>query len=493
MVGRRATGAILGGFLAAGAATALLAPETAAADSGQGLSGQAVLWVAVSPAYQTTGLVIAETQPLSCSGSACNAELWVSHNGGHSWSRAAATGWQSGRPTIIASNSTPHDTIFGPGTSAIQRSDDGGDTWQQVGTGGVPTATTSYAKDGTVAVGSTHDYILKGTSTSAVPGSNGSMNDYSFAFSPATTGSPAGALLSGTMKSGSTPAVERCDTHLSCSGAVPLSGSSQMSGPPNLFLSTTFGADGVAFAQTATGVYKTSDGGHTFAPLAIGVANATTTAVPMMALAPDYSEKNGVKTAYAAVIQLLPAASGGHPTTSGGLYRTVDGGATWTALDSPGGPFSQGAFAVAVAPDGRIFAANLNMQGQGGLLCSTDGGQTWQVTCPAVGSGEPHPAGTTSASGKTSACGSPTCSGGSAATRAGAAPGSSNSGSQAAGGSTAGGGTQGAGSSSELVGHAGVPSTGHSWLLPGILAVVLLLGAGVSGVVRSRRRPKPAE
>jgi hypothetical protein len=139
------------------------------------------------------------------------------------------------------------------------------------------------------------------------------------------------------------------------------------------------------FAQTGRGLYKSLDGGINFAPLAIGVAGATATATPMLALSPGYREAGPTRTAYAAVLQIFndPA----HPErahNAGGVYRSTDGGATWARVDSSG-LLGAGTTAVAVAPDGRLFAGYLGaVHASSGLLCSVDGGKTWRAACPSV-------------------------------------------------------------------------------------------------------------
>src|SRR5207302_4613949 len=101
----------------------------------------------------------------------------------------------------------------------------------------------------------------------------------------------------------------------------------------------------------------------------------------------------GVRTAYTAVVQaIIDPADPKKSYAAGGVYRTTDGGTTWSALYSPG-PFDSGASAVAVAPDGRLFASFLSSYGSG-LLCSVDGGAHWSATCPHVGHWQPHKAGT---------------------------------------------------------------------------------------------------
>jgi photosystem II stability/assembly factor-like uncharacterized protein len=63
-----------------------------------------------------------------------------------------------------------------------------------------------------------------------------------------------------------------------------------------------------------------------------------------------------------------------------GIYKTTDGGETWTAVSSPTLPSARvGRIGVAVAPDGRkVFAIIAADRDGNGLYRSDDGGVTWQ-------------------------------------------------------------------------------------------------------------------
>jgi hypothetical protein len=246
-----------------------------------------------------------------------------------------------------------------------------------------------------------------------------------------------------------------------------------MAGPPNLYLSTDFAHDGVVFAQTASGIFKSTTGGKTFTPVAIGTAGAAATATAMLALAPRYAE-NTSRSAYASVMQVF--GSGKDMKRTGGVYHSADGGATWSVIGSPS-PLDDGSTAVAVAPDGRVFGAYLTDKGQGGLLCSTDG-KAWRAFCPSVVAASAHQAARPSADtscGGTSGC----AAGGGAASDQGPGTG----GDSRSGGLGADAGT--AQPSGEMAGVHG--STGsRRWLLPLLVAVALGVAACVAAAVRRR-------
>src|SRR5437867_323082 len=61
------------------------------------IGNEFVQWIAVSPAYQRTGLVAAFAAELNCPAKADCGHLWVSHDGGSSWHKATAANWQPSR------------------------------------------------------------------------------------------------------------------------------------------------------------------------------------------------------------------------------------------------------------------------------------------------------------------------------------------------------------------------------------------------------------
>ncbi len=64
----------------------------------------------------------------------------------------------------------------------------------------------------------------------------------------------------------------------------------------------------------------------------------------------------------------------------GGLYRTTDSGATWTQLTGKGLPDGDwGRVGVAVSPDGRRVYALIDADKKSGLYRSDDGGDTWTL------------------------------------------------------------------------------------------------------------------
>jgi hypothetical protein len=231
----------------------------------------------------------------------------------------------------------------------------------------------------------------------------------------------------------------------------------------------------VVFAEVGqTAIYKSVDGGRSFTPLTVVTDQPTYLRVPMLALPVDYRESGPVRTVYAAVLEVYEndAAASSHQSpvkVGGGIYRSGDGGLSWSRLGK-GTPLDGGAQAVAVAPDGRLFASYLSgTAGQNGLLCSTDGA-TWQALCPRVGHWSEASGSSAGSAGGASALG------GGAAGRTG--------GTQSAGGTAAeavGGGTTGGGGAGSLVGKVSAGSGGG--MLIAAAAVLVLVGISVVAVL----------
>lgn len=466
--------------LATTAVAATATPEPSA------IGNEMVHTIAVSPRYLDTGLVVADSTALVCAaaGPSC-VHLWISHDGGSTWHRAAAQGWELGSP-VIAVGRDGHERLYTSGQKGLQYSDDYGDTWVDKGPGGVPTPMPSYAHDGAVAVASGGtDSIVRGNDVSTVQGSGGAYADFRFSFVPGFPGSPGGppAFLSVVDKKSAALLVESCNASLSCGSPAALAGATAtMGSPAQLRISPAYGSDHTIFAfAVTTGLYKSSDSGRTFVPLPIGVSGASTTEVPAADLSPHYGA--GDHTVVAAVLQLVGTGTTTH--TAGGIYRSNDGGTTWQTVGSPG-LFDHGANAVAMAPDGRIFGGYVKDGATVGLLCNTGG--AWQVRCPSVG--HFYPASTTCAA-------HAACPGGNAQADAAQASASAQP-SAGSGGANANGGDSGGGSAGGLpAGAAGAhdpPGSSRTLLLPAVaLGVAALLGAGAFARRRLPRASAAAE
>jgi len=465
-----------------------------------------VFWIAVSPAYNTTGLVAAIASASdgcpggqkSCSG------LWISHDGGASWSRTAAQGWDGSRLEITL-DAAGREVMFSQG-STLERSDDGGATWTSVGASGLPAIAPSYPADGMLAVANATngDYVVRNGVQHPVAGSSKPDADIDFMLAPSFPdgGKYSPALVSAEDTTTNTLLVQKCTADLVCSGVAPLAGAPVMAVPIHLHPAGDYASSGVVFAQTGRGIYRSADGGGSFALIPMGDPKATATATPMLALAPGFSANGAVRTAYAAVFQIINDQT--HPKQSGsegGVYRTTDAGVTWQKMGSPG-PVDGGVISVAVAPDGRLFAGYLTgFAGQSGtqrphngLVCSADGGSTWRASCPGVGihASDAHNGGAQGAGGN-GANGQGGCAGKGCAGAQDAHGGSQGAGAGAGGA----GGVQGvatgaqAGSSGVLGAHPAVSAV--AFAVAAVLLAGLAVTSGASRRLRRRRRLSPDE
>ena len=447
--------------------------------------GQAVSAISVSPAYTKTGLVLA-TASKSCPGGAsgnCN-ELWVSHDKGMSWQRVPATGWD-GQPPLTVLDSAGKEILYAGGEHSLQRSTDGGQTWSVVGDAGTPV--TMPGPDTVLVAAKPQDYILKGGKLDKQVTGSGQQTVRDIQFMPAPAYPSGGtffpALLSAGDPQTGLPVIEQCTADLSCHGASSLPGAGQFSVPAVLHPSTKYGSDGVVFVQSGRGIYKSHDGGVNFAPLSIGEPGATGTATPALALAPGYSETGSSHTALVAVLQIFNDTK--DPSRShidGGVYRSTDTGLSWTRLLT-GWPDKSGAVAMALAPDGRIFASYSGAAGAG-FACSLDS-QTWRPNGCASRLPGSNAGGKQSSSKTSSTPCSATCSAQTAAANPSAAAGGSNGDAQSGGHLTP-VGAAGAGHGSGGGGKGGLA-------IVGIVAAVVALLLGGAAVLRTRLRPAREE
>jgi hypothetical protein len=475
-------------WAAAAAAVLSTLPATALADNtppsavGQGL----VTAIAVSPVMDRTGLVVA-----FITDSKGKNHLWVSHNSGASWQMPAAKGWNDGRP-FIGTDARGHDTIYAAGSSSntgLLRSDDGGASFVQVSPGSLVTGTAgpTYRSNGMVVGAGTPDLVATSSGQKTVKGSSGANQDWMFALSPTypSAGSHFAALLTGIDHHGM-PVVQQCGADLSCSGASALPGSVTFSAPATLHMSSAYGHDGVVFAQSGRGLYKSIDGGVSFAPLTLPSDSGSVVATPMMDLDPSYAEAGPDRTVYVAEFETI--ADPRNPRSGGGVLRSVDGGATWKKLGSPS-PLDGGAVAVAEGPDNRLFAGYLEssqVASGEGLLCSDDGGTSWHASCAALGSAANDP-GPLPGSGPASSGGKGGTSSGSQAGGAstpGTAGGSGGGSAGSNGGGSSGGASNGALAGSTVGAHSGSQG-GHTLLI--IVAAVVAVGLAAAAWVMRRR------
>jgi RNA polymerase sigma-70 factor (ECF subfamily) len=284
--------------------------------------------------------------------------LFKSTDGGRSWTKPAATGL-AGSQLMVAPGYPTDSRIYVMGPSGLQASNNGGDTF-------VPVLDSPYSGPATMSpgfsgadrrifIGTTSPWAFRETSTSGpaegdaeplvlgLPGT-----EHRFAF-------PAGYAGQGTFFAGSTapdnndvlrPAVYLCENV--CHSPVRLPG---MSKAPTVSVT----AAGAVFAYGSGGkLYRAAGSSGPFLLVAdVPVGNVT-------ALVEDASGN------------LFASVRG---AAGGGLLRSIDGGQHWDTVGEETA-LSEGAFTVS-AVGGRLLAS----PSSGGILCSTDAGETWASAC----------------------------------------------------------------------------------------------------------------
>lgn len=365
--------AIIGGDVGAAAtpsSTPRPLPESA-------IGQEVVNWIEVSPAYARTGLVLATSQPDTACSQRCD-HLWVSHDRGENWRQVRAEKWDGGRP-VLALDASGQEVLFANSGSGLLRSRDAGESWDVIGPAGFPTPASDFTSTGTIAAAGGNDYLLRDGARSPIRGSGGAYDDQVFWLMPADGGSASGGLLVGRDRATSLPVIETCNAEFSCAQPGALPKATIFSLPLWITASGDYAKDKVLFVQSGRGIYKSHDGGRTFEQLQIGDSAAVATATPMLAVAPDYSETGPHRTVFVALLEVTKDGRG-TDQARGGVYRSDDGGGSWSSV-GPGSPLDGGASAVAVAPDGRVFAGYLSgTVRHSGLLCFGPS-RSWQAGC----------------------------------------------------------------------------------------------------------------
>ncbi|MFY9587271.1 MAG: hypothetical protein WAT66_07445, partial [Actinomycetota bacterium] len=314
--------------------------------------------VTPSPNYQKDRTLFAAGR-VPCQQSSCMV-LFVSHDAGTTWHRQGSERFNG--HTVLLPPAYPADSrIFAMGAKGLEVSADGGDTFKVV----VPL-------QGDVAISplfnAADQRILIGASVVTEYWAN---NDLA---KPATLIGPAGTWLTiafsptyaidntifvggirpdttGTMR----PTVNRCAGSV-CDNVVFAEGFDA----PWLRPSPAFAKDHTVYAFTSHALFRSIDGGTTFA-----------------SLKPGFAVSGSVRDVLTTKGGMVFAAVGGVKAGMSGLYRSVDGGASWTPTRITLGGFKSGVAKLVSLPDGRIIA----LGGDLGIACSNDGGRSWQTRC----------------------------------------------------------------------------------------------------------------
>ena len=294
-------------------------------------------------------------------------------------------------PVSVFGFAAGDEHVFAASSHGLLASVDGGATWESVGDVSLPVhAVLTFAGQ------TSPDVIVTGGPAGVQRSENGGVSWLtSLTGSPITTlagdrdRSGAGIVLAGTEADG----VFRSDD----GGVHWVSSSAGLFDLEALTiaLSPSFPIDNTAFLGSATGLYRSRNGGRAWRSLQLPGAES---AVQCLAIAPDFretgallagTENNGLVRSADGGASWATVASFDHSgvdalfwshvnprlviaATADGIGRSVDAGDTWTHADIPAPVI---ALAEAVTSSGTVVLAGLF---EGGSLRSTDGALTWQ-------------------------------------------------------------------------------------------------------------------
>jgi len=359
-----------------------------AADPVVGNSKLMLAGIHPAPDYAQSHTVFASGTDRSCSGSPCQ-RLVRSTDGGHSWSILAARGWTGGDVVPVLAKGRVillAPTVDG---SSILRSDDGGDTFSvALPYGGMVDAAVAGDRSEVVVVsrdGTWHIYDPDTGTSQAVVGAGTAMKDVSAAVDRSHAFGTAGetaAFAAGSDPSTGFPLLSRCDATLHCAAPVTMDASREL---PVVYPSPRVDTDHLllARAQPSGALLRSTDGGRSFRRIEVGATGAVRISqIQAVEFTPDFDAAAHRGTVYLAQTALMSMG----PRMVGDVYSSRDGGATWSRYGGPS-QLDNGVTAVAVAPDGRVFAAYFNSNDNVmGLLCAAPG-KPWADSCPAYAAG----------------------------------------------------------------------------------------------------------
>lgn len=139
----------------------------------------------------------------------------------------------------------------------------------------------------------------------------------------------------------------------------------------SLAVSPHYSADQTLFSGNATGsVYRTTDGGQTWSSVSL----LSGFEIRNLAISPDFANDHTIFAGTGKSWDLY----------SGGVYRSTDGGQTWTPVNT--GLTRSEVRGLVISPDYAADHTLFVSVWEGGVYRSTDGGETWQ----AANTGQPN-------------------------------------------------------------------------------------------------------
>ncbi|MBS0195563.1 MAG: hypothetical protein JSR77_02290 [Planctomycetes bacterium] len=279
------------------------------------------------------------------------------------WSGEANAG---GRVVSIAPHPTDANTVYiGTASGGVWKTTNGGTTWTPL------TDTLSTLNHGAVAVDPVTPTTVYAATGEYQSGTNGDglfrSLDSGVTWARIATTAQVGSRCSGLVVNGQTIHVTgSAGYHRSLNGGA--NWSTLLSGSCSALRVDPVNPQIVYVARSGQGIYKSTNGGGSFALMNNGLPAAGSYSRIVM----DISKTNP-QVLYAAFL------SGGN---SAGVYKTTDAGATWTATAAPNFCYPQCSYDayVGVSPlsENTVFLGGVDPRyATAGILRSLDGGATW--------------------------------------------------------------------------------------------------------------------
>lgn len=318
----------------------------------------------VSPNYQDDHTLVALGRSSSSENQAT--ALFVSEDGGATWKTRPSV-FLLGTKVILPPGYPSDPRIYALGSAlGLQQSDDGGETFKLVS----PTMATSAAIS--PSFGTTDSKILVGgrrifeydaatgitqPALITIPISDPFGGYHSIVFSPGYPSDPRAFVSNDGFHQ---TLLYRCVESLCHAMEF------QTGGALKLRLSPAFDRDGLGYGFSSTQLFVTGDGARTFQEIPFPLTGDDS--ITNMTILWDRPSSPAI---FVSTLSYNPAS---------GIYRSLDGGSSWsrTRIDLPG--FGLGARELIVTPTGRLLAAAYGVVY--GIACSDDMGETWGRRCP---------------------------------------------------------------------------------------------------------------
>jgi RNA polymerase sigma-70 factor (ECF subfamily) len=329
--------------------------------------------MAVSPNYARDHTIFAAGShycyPMTCY------VLFVSHDSGVSWTRLPAQSLAGVK--IALPPAYPRDArIFAMGTTTgLQISKDGGKTFAQMTTphGDFAISPRFNERDERILIGAPGtimEYRPADDSINPAPLLLLPRLSSTVAFAPGSSYSLVFAGSSTPVDGSSTPTVgsstptgavvDRCQSY-ACT-RLPLPASSE----PSIAFSPRFAQDGLVYAFTGKALFRLTPEADDFQSVALpGSFSASDSLTSVLVQVPPVGRP---------LLFVAFSSASGNDT---GLYRSSDGGASWTQLTVGMRGFEFGVGVMAAPTPDQLLIAGLH----GGVACSYDAGNTWSSRC----------------------------------------------------------------------------------------------------------------